>query len=326
MIIVTGGAGFIGSNIIAGLEEHGRTDIVVVDRFGKGEKWRNLAKRNLYAVILPEDLLPYVRQHEKQIDFVIHMGAISSTTEQDVDLIVQTNFSLTMELWRFCAQFQKRLIYASSAATYGAGERGFADISSIEFLNDLRPLNAYGWSKALVDRAIAREQGGRTPLQCVGLKFFNVYGPNEYHKGGQQSVIAQIYPNVAADCDVELFKSYRTDIEDGEQRRDFVWVGDVVSVVLWMMEHPEVSGIFNVGTGEARTFNELARSVWKAVGKTPKIVYKDMPEKLRETYQYFTEAKLDRLRMAGYDRPMASLEDGVATYVNDYLACADCYR
>lgn len=204
MIVVTGGAGFIGSNIVAGLQEQGYSDLVVVDRLGTGEKWRNLAKRELYAVVQPENMMDYLKEHADEVDVIIHMGAISSTTETDADLIVGTNFDLTLRLWRFCAEHDKRFIYASSAATYGSGELGFEDDSSLDYLNRLRPLNAYGWSKALTDRAIAREivENRQSPVQHVGLKFFNVYGPNEYHKGGQKSVIAHIYPEVMSGREV----------------------------------------------------------------------------------------------------------------------------
>jgi len=324
MIIITGGAGFIGSNIAAGLQESGFSDLVIVDRLGDGEKWRNIAKRELHSVVRPEDLFDFLQAHVGEIDAVIHMGAISSTTETDADLIVHNNFTLTMRLWRFCAACSKRFIYASSAATYGAGEAGFDDNESLAYLDSLRPLNAYGWSKALVDRAIARElaEGRPAPVQHVGLKFFNVYGPNEYHKGGQKSVIAHIFPEVMADREVKLFKSYNPDYEDGQQLRDFVWVGDIVSVVLWLIGNPQVSGLFNVGSGEARSFYDLAAAVWAAVGKPPKIGYKEMPVELREKYQYYTKAPLDKLRKAGYGSPMASLEAGVAEYVGKFLSCA----
>lgn len=329
MIIITGGAGFIGSNIVAGLQESGKTDLVVIDWLGKDDKWRNLAKRELRAIVQPDQMMDYLNEYVDEIEMVIHMGAISSTTETDVDLIVQTNFEMTMRLWRFCSDHKKRFIYASSAATYGSGECGFDDDASLAYLNDLRPLNAYGWSKALVDRAIAREvtEQRQTPVQHVGLKFFNVYGPNEYHKGGQKSVVAHIYPFVAANKEVQLFKSYNPEYHDGEQKRDFVWVGDIVSVVLWLFDHPSVSGLFNVGSGEARTFHDLASAVWRATAQTPKIAYKEMPVQLREKYQYFTKANLARLRAAGYDGPMTSLEDGVREYVCKYLAHSkDPYR
>ena len=245
MIIVTGGAGFIGSNIVAALEKAGKKDLVVVDELGSSDKWKNIAKRELCAVIPPEDMLDYMEAHAEEIEAVIHMGAISATTETDADLIIRTNFTLSWRLWEFCALYGKQFIYASSAATYGDGSMGFDDDSSLEHVNALRPLNAYGWSKALFDRKVAREvkEGRPVPPQYAGLKFFNVYGPNEYHKGGQKSVVAHIFPQVKVNETVKLFKSYHPDYRDGWQLRDFVWVGDCVNVVLWLLDHPEVKAV-----------------------------------------------------------------------------------
>ena len=328
MIIVTGGAGFIGSIIVAALQEQGYSDIVVADWLGHDDKWKNIAKRELAAIIPPEELVSYTQAHAGKVSAIIHMGAISTTTETDADLIIRSNFTLTQQLWRICTEAQIPFIYASSAATYGDGGLGFDDDESLPHLNSLRPLNPYGWSKALFDRWAAREQqeGRPTPPQHVGLKFFNVYGPNEYHKGGQKSVVAHIFPDVKADRPVRLFKSYRPDYADGWQLRDFVWVGDVASVILWMLEHREVSGLFNVGTGEARSFYDLAAATWAALGKEPQITYVDMPETLRDKYQYFTQANLAKLRAAGYTAPMTSLEDGVRQYVQGYLNGDDMYR
>ena len=328
MIIVTGGAGFIGSIIVAALQEQGHSDIVVADWLGQDDKWKNIAKRELAAIVPPEELVAYTQAHAGEISAIIHMGAISTTTETDADLIIRSNFTLTQQLWRICTEAQIPFIYASSAATYGDGALGFDDDETLPHLNSLRPLNPYGWSKALFDRWAAREQeaGRPTPPQHVGLKFFNVYGPNEYHKGGQKSVVAHIFPDVKADRAVRLFKSYRPDYADGWQLRDFVWVGDVVNVILWMLEHREVSGLFNVGTGEARSFHDLAAATWAALGKEPQIVYVDMPETLRDKYQYFTQANLSKLRAVGYTAPMTSLEDGVRQYVQGYLNCDDMYR
>ena len=328
MIIVTGGAGFIGSIIVAALQEQGYSDIVVADWLGHDDKWKNIAKRELAAIIPPEELVSYTQAHVGEVSAIIHMGAISTTTETDADLIIRSNFTLTQQLWRICTEAQIPFIYASSAATYGDGGLGFDDDESLPHLNSLRPLNPYGWSKALFDRWAAREQqeGRPTPPQHVGLKFFNVYGPNEYHKGGQKSVVAHIFPDVKADRPVRLFKSYRPDYADGWQLRDFVWVGDVASVILWMLEHREVSGLFNVGTGEARSFYDLAAATWAALGKEPQITYVDMPETLRDKYQYFTQANLAKLRAAGYTAPMTSLEDGVRQYVQGYLNGDDMYR
>lgn len=327
MIIVTGGAGFIGSNIVAGLEKAGKKDIVVIDELGSDDKWRNIAKRELCAVVPPAEVQEFLEINEEDIDAVIHMGAISATTETDADLIIHTNFTLSWDLWEFCAVYNKPFIYASSAATYGDGSLGFDDDPSLKHVNALRPLNAYGWSKALFDRKIARDvkEGRLRPPQYAGLKFFNVYGPNEYHKGGQKSVVAHIFPQVRADETVKLFKSYHPDYRDGWQLRDFVWVGDCVNVVLWLLNHPKVSGLFNVGSGEARSFYDLAKATFHALGLEEKIDYRDMPEELRGKYQYYTQADLSRLRAAGYKAPMTSLEEGVRQYVQEYLNAEDSY-
>lgn len=327
MIIVTGGAGFIGSNILKGLEAKGYKGLCVIDWLGSEDKWKNIAKRELAAVIAPEETFSYLKKHRNEIDAIIHMGAISATTEKDVDLIMRSNFALSWDLWCFCRDSGIPFIYASSAATYGDGALGFDDSDDLEYLNALRPLNPYGWSKALFDRKVAREikENRKTPPQHVGLKFFNVYGPNEYHKGGQKSVVAHIFPVIEKNEEVKLFKSYHKDYADGWQLRDFVWVGDIVDVILWLLEHKEVSGLFNIGAGEARSFYDLAASAWRAMGKEPKIGYKDMPEELRGKYQYYTKANLTKLRAAGYNKPMTKLEDGVAEYVKNYLSKADSY-
>ncbi len=327
MIIVTGGAGFIGSNILAGLEDSGYKDIVVTDWLGNEEKWKNIAKRNLADVVEPEQMTDFLLKYQKDITAIVHMGAISTTTERDVDLFVRNNINLTWSLWEYCRDYHKQFIFASSAATYGAGECGFDDDASCTYLNRLRPLNPYGWSKAFIDRKIASvlAASGKTPPQQVGLKFFNVYGPNEYHKGGQKSVIAHIFPQVRNNDEVLLFKSYNKDYADGGQLRDFVWVGDIVHVILWMLAHKDVSGLFNVGSGEARSFYDLAKSTWDAMGKTPKIGYKDMPDGLRAQYQYYTKAVLTKLRSVGYTRDMTRLEDGARKYVCDYLNREDPY-
>ena len=327
MIIVTGGAGFIGSNIVAELEKQGYKDIVVADWLGREDKWKNIAKRELAAIIAPESLPAYLQQHQKEISAIIHMGAISATTETDVDLIIRSNFQLSWDLWCFCRDHQKQFIYASSAATYGDGSMGFIDRNDQEYLNQLRPLNPYGWSKTLFDRKVAREISEKrgTPLQYAGLKFFNVYGPNEYHKGGQKSVVAHIFPLIQQDREVKLFKSYNPDYADGWQLRDFVWVGDCVSVVMWLLKNPQVNGLFNVGTGEARSFYDLAKAAWKAMNKKEKIGFKEMPEQLRDKYQYYTRADLHNLRKAGYTQDMTALEDGIRCYVQNFLNTADPY-
>jgi len=326
MIIVTGGAGFLGSNLLAGLESRG--ELVVVDWLGQGEQWRNLAKRELADVIRPEDLPTYLAGlSPEDVQAIVHMGAISATTETDVDRIVANNVRLSLDLFRWCGRKKVRFLYASSAATYGSGEQGFHDDDSIEALSALRPLNAYGWSKHVVDRRLARmlREGGGLPPQCVGLKFFNVYGPNEYHKGSMRSVVHQLQPKVAAGEPATLFRSHRPDYEDGGQLRDFIYVKDVVDVVSWIFDHPEVQGLYNVGTGRARSFADLARAVFAANGREPELRYIDTPESLRDKYQYFTQADMAKLAAAGYDRPFTTLEDGVKDYVQSYLQQEDPY-
>lgn len=325
--IVTGAAGFIGSNIAAALEERGAR-VVVSDRLRDGNKWRNIAKRELFDIVHPDDLPTFLEEHDGGIEAVIHMGAISSTTETDADLIIDNNYKLSMALWMWCAHHSVPYIFASSAATYGDGANGFDDDGSIDALADLRPLNPYGWSKHLFDRRVARMVAGgeHTPPQWAGLKFFNVYGPNEYHKGGMQSVVSQVYPRAVAGESAKLFKSHNPDYEDGGQLRDFVWVGDCVGIIMWLLENREVSGLFNCGTGEARSFVDLTTAVYRALDKEPMIEFVPTPENIRDKYQYFTQANMSRLREAGYDRPATSLEDGVKMYVQNYLHSSDPYR
>lgn len=327
MIIVTGGAGFIGSNIVAELEKQGYKDIVVIDWLGCEDKWKNIAKRELAAIITPEHTLEYINNHRSEIQAIIHMGAISTTTEKDADLIIQSNFQLSWDLWCFCRDNNKQFIYASSAATYGDGSLGFIDNDELEHLNRLRPLNPYGWSKTLFDRKVAREikENRRHPKQYVGLKFFNVYGPNEYHKGGQKSVVAHIFPLVKEDKEVKLFKSYNPQYADGQQLRDFVYVKDCVDVIMWLLKNPRISGLFNVGTGEARSFYDLAKATWNAMNKKANIGFKDMPDELKGKYQYYTQADLTKLRKFGYNKPMTSLEEGIKDYVQNYLNNEDAY-
>ncbi len=328
MIIVTGGTGFIGSNLVAGLEAAGHKDIVICDTFGSDDKWRNIAKREVRDIVHPDRLFDYLKNHQDAIQAIFHMGAISATTEKDVDLIVETNVVLSRRLWNWCSKYQKRFIYASSAATYGDGDQGFDDKQESQDLASLRPLNAYGWSKHVFDRRIARilEDNTETaPPQWAGLKFFNVYGPNEYHKNDQMSVICKLYPQVIEGAAAKLFKSHHSDYENGGQLRDFIYVKDCVSVMLWLLENDNVSGLFNIGTGEARSFLDLATATFNAAQKTPKIKYIDMPASLRNKYQYFTEANMNKLRAAGYNKDFISLEDGIQDYVANYMAQEDMY-
>ncbi|WP_027133405.1 ADP-glyceromanno-heptose 6-epimerase [Geminicoccus roseus] len=326
MILVTGGAGFIGSVLLAALDERGLPDLVCCDRLGSGDKWNNIAKRRLADVIRPERMFKWLDAHVGQVDTVFHLGAISSTDERDADLIVQENIRTTLDLVAWCTRHGTRLIYASSAATYGDGEAGFDDATGR--LADLRPRNAYGWSKQMVDRRMVDLAARAAPLppQWAGLKFFNVYGPNEWHKGGQQSVVPQFLSQIRETGVCRLFRSHRDGIADGAQQRDFVWVDDVVAVMTWLYDHPETSGIFNVGSGRARTFLDLAKAVFAAIGLEPAIEFVEMPERLRAHYQYFTEAKLDRLRAAGCPFQPTPLEEGVRRYVQNSLLQTDPYR
>lgn len=331
MIIITGGTGFIGSNLVAGLEEKGLHDLVVCDWFGTDDKWRNVAKRELRDIVSPDNLKEYLDEHKDEVEAIFHMGAISATTEKDVDLIVARNVVLSRYLWAWCAEHNVRFIYASSAATYGDGSQGFDDDDSIAGLAELRPLNAYGWSKHVFDRRVSRIIYGdeksqeKVPPQWAGLKFFNVYGPNEFHKGSMMSVICKLYPEVKAGKQANLFKSHHPDYEDGGQLRDFIYVKDCVDVMLWLYDNPDVSGLFNVGTGKARSFKDLALATFAAAGIEPDINYIDMPVELRGKYQYFTEANVQKLRDKGYAKEFTSLEEGVRSYVQDFMQKDDPY-
>jgi ADP-L-glycero-D-manno-heptose 6-epimerase len=326
MILVTGGAGFIGSNIVAELCEHGR-DVTVCDRLRDNDKWRNIAKANVADVVPPERLTDWLAS-QSRLEAVVHMGAISATTVRDADLVFAVNVALSTELWQWCAAHDTPFIYASSAATYGAGENGFDDDASLPALLRLRPLNAYGWSKCFFDRRVATwvANGAACPPQWVGLKFFNVYGPNEYHKGSMRSVVAQKFPLAEKGEAITLFKSHDPRYPDGGQLRDFVYVRDCVKVIRWLLEQRRVNGIFNVGTGEARSFADVARAIAGALGIPPRIEYIPMPEEIRGNYQYYTQANMSRLRKAGYTAPFTSLEEGVRDYVTRYLAAPDKYR
>jgi ADP-L-glycero-D-manno-heptose 6-epimerase len=326
MLLVTGGAGFIGSNVVAALNGAGRTDVAVCDLLGHEGKWRNLAKRQLADVVPPAEISAWLQG--RKLDAVIHLGAISETTATDGDLVIETNFRLSMRLLDWCAATATPFIYASSAATYGNGGGGFSDDPSIAALRTLRPMNLYGWSKHLFDLAVAERasRGDRLPPQWAGLKFFNVFGPNEYHKGAMASVLARRFDDIRGGHAVQLFKSHREGVADGDQRRDFIYVDDVVRVVMWLLATPAVSGLFNVGTGKARSFRDLILSAYAALGLQPNIQYVDMPEAIRDSYQYFTEARVDRLRGAGYNGGFTPLEDAVTLYVKGHLDCSDRFR
>jgi ADP-L-glycero-D-manno-heptose 6-epimerase len=326
MLLVTGGAGFIGSNLVAALNDAGRADIAVCDGLGHDGKWRNLAKRQLADIVPPAELMDWLRG--RRLEAVLHLGAISETTATDGDLVIETNFRLSMRLFDWCTAHAVPLIYASSASTYGDGAEGFADDQSMAALKTLRPMNLYGWSKHLFDMAVAERaaKGEKLPPQWAGLKFFNVFGPNEYHKGAMMSVLARRFDDVKAGRTVQLFKSHREGIADGDQRRDFIYVDDVVRVMMWLLATPSVSGLFNVGTGQARSFRDLMLAAYAALELAPNIEYVDMPLSIRNSYQYFTQAKVDRLRHAGYNGGFTALDDAVSLYVKGFLDRADRFR
>jgi ADP-L-glycero-D-manno-heptose 6-epimerase len=326
MILVTGGAGFIGSNVVADLNEAGRSDVAVNDVLGGDGKWRNLQKRQLADFVPPAALADWLSG--RKLDAVIHLGAISATTATDGDQVIENNFRLSLRLLDWCTKSRTPFIYASSAATYGDGETGFVDDGTLGALRKLRPMNLYGWSKHLFDLAVLDRAARKQPLppQWVGLKFFNVYGPNEYHKGEMMSVLCKVFDNAKAGAPVRLFKSHRAGIADGDQRRDFIYVDDVTAVVRWLLDTPAVNGLFNVGTGKAQSFREMIEAMFAALGREPNIEYIDMPVAIRDTYQYFTQASVENLRGAGYNAGFTPLDAAVRRYVGDFLDRADRYR
>ena len=326
MILVTGATGFIGSNFIADLNIRGRTDIAICDFFGSEDKWRNLANAAFMEWVPPAMLFQWLRSR-RDLEAVIHMGAISATTAADGDAVMDTNFRFSLQLLDYCTEVQVPLLYASSAAVYGAGEQGFEDSITPADIMSLRPLNLYGWSKRQFDYVVAERiaRAAALPPACIGLRFFNVFGPNEYHKGDMKSIVAKIAAPISRGERITLFKSHRDGIADGDQRRDFIYVKDAVRLSLALLDQGR-SGIFNIGTGAARSFRELAEATFRAFGREPAIDYVDMPVQIRDKYQYFTEASLDRLRQAGIEQPFRTLEENVRDYVGSYLNQDNQYR
>lgn len=316
MIIVTGGAGFIGSCVVRTLNDAGRKDIIIVDNIAETDKWMNMRNKQFIKYVHKSKFLDELPTY-KGVEAIIHMGAQSSTTERNFDYLWDNNFSYTKALWNYCSEKQISFIYASSAATYGDGSLGFDDCMDID---ELLPLNGYGYSKQLFDQWV-KHQAKSSPKQHVGLKFFNVYGPNEYFKGSMASMVFHGFNQIKADGEIRLFKSCNPDYEDGGQLRDFVYVKDICSVILFMLKNNNISGLFNVGTGRAQSFRELAEATFNALGLEPNIKYIDMPEKLRGKYQYYTKAEMSKLQSVGYPRPFADVSEGVRDYVQNYLNC-----
>jgi ADP-L-glycero-D-manno-heptose 6-epimerase len=316
MIVVTGGAGFIGSAIVWRLNQLGESRIIIVDELGENEKWKNLVPLKFEDFIHKDDFISMVIDGEIEfnISAIIHMGANSSTTEKNADLLLSNNYLYSKELAKFCFDKNIRFIYASSAATYGDGSLGFDDDENK--LETLRPLNMYGYSKQLFDLWAKKNNAFN---KIVGLKYFNVYGPNEYHKGEMRSVIHKAFEQVRAVGKVKLFKSLNPKYKDGEQLRDFIYIKDAVNMTLFFLDKPDVNGLFNIGTGKARNWNDLVTALFKSVGKPVNIEYIDLPGHLIEKYQYFTEANINKIKNAGYSNTLTSIEDGVLDYVKNYL-------
>ena len=313
--IVTGGAGFIGRNLVAALNARGHEDILIVDRLGTDRKWRNLLGLSFVDLVDLDDFRNFITESTiDELETVFHLGACSSTTERDADYLLDNNYRYSQEICQWCLSSDVRFIYASSAATYGDGSLGYSDDETRTPL--YRPLNMYGYSKQLFDLWAAK-QGLFDRI--VGLKYFNVFGPYEDHKGEMRSMVHKAYGQILSTGRVRLFKSHRPDYEDGEQLRDFVYVKDAMDVTLFFEDHSQVSGLFNCGTGRARSWNDLVSAIFAAMERAPQIEYIDMPESLRSQYQYFTQANGAKLRSAGYDRPFTSLEEAVRDYVTTYL-------
>ena len=325
MIIVTGAAGFIGSAFVWQLNTMGIENIIVSDKLRTEEKWLNLAKRKYYDWVDKDKLFDYLETTAEKITAIIHMGACSATTEKDMDFLMENNYEYTKKLWDYSVKNDAVFIYASSAATYGDGELGYDDEIGLKGHNALRPLNKYGYSKKIFDVWALKQE--KTPKKWFGLKYFNVYGPQEYHKGRMASMVFHAFNQYNAEKEVKLFKSHKDGYKDGYQLRDFVYIKDVTNVMYFLMKEINApSGVYNLGTGSARAFYELAKSTVEAAdGDAGKIKFVDMPEDLRGKYQYFTEAKMDKLKKAGYSRDFTSLEDGVKDYVQNYLMKEDKY-
>jgi len=316
MIIVTGAAGFIGSTLVWKLNQMGEEEIIIVDELGKDEKWNNLTGLRFIDIYHPDEFIELVLNDALpfEVDTIFHLGACSSTTEKDADYLLQNNYHFSQDLVKYAITHRARFIYASSAATYGDGSMGYIDDENA--LNNLRPLNMYGYSKHLLDLWLHKTGYNE---EVVGLKYFNVYGPNEYHKEDMRSVVHKSFGQIMKTGSVKLFKSYNKDCKDGEQKRDFIYVKDAVDMTLHFYKNKNINGLFNVGTGKVRTWVDLVTAVFNAVGKPVDIEFIEMPTHLKDKYQYFTEANIDKIRGTGYTKKISSLEDGITDYVKNYL-------
>ncbi len=316
VIVVTGAAGFIGSCMVGYLNLKGYSNLVLVDDFSKTAKEPNLADKKYLEKIERDVFFEWLQNHRPNIAFIFHLGARTDTTEFDYSIHQRLNVEYSQKIWNYCVIHSIPLVYASSAATYGSGELGYDDSHDLPF--QLQPLNPYGVSKNEFDKWVLHES--MHPPFWAGLKFFNVYGPNEYHKGRMASVIWHSFNQIRDQGYVKLFRSHRPDFKDGQQLRDFIYVKDVIKVSYWLMEHQPASGLYNLGTGKARSFEDLVKATFAGLGKVPQIKFIDMPEDIRDKYQYFTEANMSKLKASGYTESFYSLEDGVGEYVRNYLA------
>lgn len=321
MIIVTGAAGFIGSNVITGLNNSGYRDLVLVDDFSRPDRVRNYEGKHYSALVGRREFHGWLKDHHRQVQMIVHLGARTDTMEFDWEVFLELNLDYSKELFKLSVEFGLPLIYASSAATYGMGEHGFVD--SHEILKELQPLNPYGRSKNEFDLWVLEQE--KKPFFWAGLKFFNVYGPNEYHKGRMASVVYHAYNQIAENGNMKLFRSHHPDYGDGEQSRDFIYVKDVLDVIIFLMEKRPESGLYNLGSGEARSFQDLVNATFLAMETEPSISFIDTPEDIRDKYQYFTEADMDKLRRVGYKPSFTSLEDGVMDYIKSYLLSNSVY-
>jgi len=321
MIVITGAAGFIGSNFIKKLNDEKFIDIILVDDFSKKQKEKNYLDKKYTTLVERNEFEKWARDHQRFIQMIIHIGARTDTTESDTKVFDQLNLNYSKMIWNICVEFGLPLIYASSAATYGGGEFGYKD--EHEIIKKLNPLNPYGESKNDFDKWVLIQE--KKPYFWAGLKFFNVYGPNEYHKGRMASVIMHAYHQIHKTGKMNLFRSHKEGFKDGEQKRDFIYVKDVIDVIYFLMHHRRDSGIYNLGTGNARTFIDLTNATFNAMGVKPNISFIDTPEDIREKYQYYTEANMTKLRSVGYTNEFYSLEEGIDDYVKNYLA-KECYN
>lgn len=321
MIVVTGAAGFIGSCLIGKLNQEGFKDIIAVDKFGDEAKMKNLENKDIKELVERANFIDWLEKHQDRVEFIFHLGARTDTAEFDHELLDELNTAYSKAVWQRCIDYQIPLVYASSAATYGLGELGYDDNHSI--IPDLKPLNPYGESKNEFDKWVLKQE--KTPFFWAGLKFFNVYGPNEYHKSRMASVIMHAFNQISSTEAMKLFRSHNPEFKDGEQMRDFVYVKDVVDVCYFLMHHRKDSAIYNLGSGKARTFLDLVRATFNAMDKPESISFIDTPEDIRDKYQYFTEANMDKLKSIGYEQPFTSLEDGVKDYVQGYLKAGEYY-